>query len=1321
MQMKISLFLVFLLALPAFATTTITPFGPYDISATQAIIRYTTDQTASTCVFRASEGNSLGTMVNDVNTTLFSGSNAATRTGSVAGSYFVLGTRGYYLASDGSHPSRALAAHTAHIVGVQCGADSEVTATFTTTNAPFATPPEAFQFDSSQFGNYAQCTLPSNQDTPCIDSHSGLKMARLTADEDSADATSSVLKNIVPATPIDPTTAWTTPSNILTTSTSYAVCSACGTTANFLFLPATLNSASYPNPSSYDSIENVPTNIRISFKGYGTNATAGNRVLSACLSTDRGQNCACPAIDLPTFPNGSGSAAVEQFPSSNWPSVNFAEWCATPTPTLNAPNTVTLSGTATVSGGTSVTWASGSHFLTLVPGDHITIAATDCPISSVTDDSHLVLGSACPNGTAAFTATNFGVKLWKKTGTGDLGLNTAKYDIIYNSQYSVPFGGATASCNQNVANTTVTRSGSALGHTQAGYLCVYEDIFGNERLYWLGTNGESRFLSRLTVPAVTGSSGGKDDNSLLPSGCQIFSGISPENPFDATDPNVLYCIGTTSGSTYYVVRKFTYNSAMGGCGYAAWAPDYNLDSDNPCMATPVNLTKASLNEDLASQAVSFDPTFKTSLFGSWASPGPGGGTQMPLSAKANGQDSICWYARLDLTINPPTIVQMISSFRTSPTKYGSCHGAADQPLDTYGRLYLGPTLSTPVIFGLTAIAGLPDTGLNNSYVSGSTCEALGVTNPTYMAEGATGLNCIQITISNLDAYTVSPSMAELTAYPQPKNSTACGGDNSTANCYSQIATLEEGDYFADGANCSSSSGACGLGEQFRLVKKLSSTSWVVQRGVQWQGCNTGKASHTNGWTPWMWVTHNCNTSVFHWFSNSGTILPDLACMNAGHHDILIPFGTTSGTYSQAGYNSCSGINGYNQRIGGFPAQINQTSNFGNAKQYGPGFNGSTAQLDAGSIQSHQSCEQKKASAQELKWCLDGRPLGGAAGGASTLGYQVVTTCATMNTCTASNPAAANVYKVDNMTTAPSGGGSALSTLDRKNLPVYAWSGKNLLVDISGPGSDIAAASDYSFCVSDFAGECISGSSAGTVFMKVPQANTDGTCLTGMDNSSLCWVSAPLAPAVTQYGINVADPDGVYWRKISTFFQGMGWVNNYWNTRPTPDGSLSWTVSRWLNGISNKMMAAILPPWPTISDSTGDAYVPYLVPVTGNAQPNARVRFGYAENGAPTDYNCMPRLEACVTDSVWDGTTATVPFKWSSQAQSLQSCSPTCTIKVPTMIGRTTYMVLEYVDSMGVTQATAALPPITVPFNDVQNQNTGIRIPGSSRVSGSFRQ
>src|SRR5438552_8178558 len=93
----------------AWAATTV------DISptATQAVLRIHTDQPGN-CTFRASEGSTIGVLVNDLDTNKFTASNSDSRAGSIAGAehVFVLGTRTTAKALNGKWYSRALQANT---------------------------------------------------------------------------------------------------------------------------------------------------------------------------------------------------------------------------------------------------------------------------------------------------------------------------------------------------------------------------------------------------------------------------------------------------------------------------------------------------------------------------------------------------------------------------------------------------------------------------------------------------------------------------------------------------------------------------------------------------------------------------------------------------------------------------------------------------------------------------------------------------------------------------------------------------------------------------------------------------------------------------------------------------------------------------------------------------------------------------------------------------------------------------------------------------------------------------------------------------------
>src|SRR5580704_3370542 len=155
---------ILLFTVPAWATTTISLIEP---TATQAVITVSTNQPGN-CTYAASEGSTLSASVNDVNTSLFPGSNSDSRPGAIPGQSissvvgvhsFVLGTRGQagvqISSFDNRAYSRALQMVTQHTVGVTCGSDAQVIATFSTDNPPAGTTYREPLFWRPSPGDYA--------------------------------------------------------------------------------------------------------------------------------------------------------------------------------------------------------------------------------------------------------------------------------------------------------------------------------------------------------------------------------------------------------------------------------------------------------------------------------------------------------------------------------------------------------------------------------------------------------------------------------------------------------------------------------------------------------------------------------------------------------------------------------------------------------------------------------------------------------------------------------------------------------------------------------------------------------------------------------------------------------------------------------------------------------------------------------------------------------------------------------------------------------------------------------------------------------------
>ncbi len=1227
-------YLLFLLPMSAWCVTI--PIKILGTTSTQVAASYTAT-TAGACTVAVSEGASIGTLVYDIDPALFSGSDSDERTGNVfsgTSRKIVVGQRKYQFASDGLSYSRALQTNTLHTLRVTCGSDSG-TVSFTTANVPIGgAAPDVPPFDSSSFGNYGAPSIDfsvnssGSQDKTYIDAMTGLQMKRGTSPYDTLDASAT---NRTFASVVDTTSAWTTPNNILGNS-GVATYAGSGTTSAYLFLQAHLTGS-----GSGFNAEQEYVDAKFHINGSGDNGTADNRKLSICVTQDHGQTCQGATVDLQlplTTP------AVVAYPS-NYPSLIWKEWVAASGLPPSMPNIVTRSGNVSVT-GTAVTLNSGDRFQDMVSGDVIVITGTDpdcpsdiCTVASITNATHMVITQTVTGTvTAAYSADNFGWKIWKKTATGSVSVNTAQFDPAVDSVLQMPDAGAYSQCSLVDAPTTVDRSGTPLGHIQHGNLCVQLEMFGNTHLWWNGTNGEVRLISLLVRPAVASPAA---DITTLDYLCQQYGGAPQLSPFDQTNANILYCSGTKTGSPamHDVMYKCTYDPANGTWGNYVEFTDYTIQTSNPAV-TCVNTTKASLGNDLNTQGV---PS------GLFLAAGNTSGSLFSIAPLAGGQNGRCYYVRFNTTTN---LVEFVHDSWTTYPRWSGCHGTAGVGISN-GGFFVAP-LVYPSTYGagqyqvpITAIAGRSDTSLTTTYVDSSTCETLGVTNPTFIAQGATGNNCISITVTG-QPYDPTPAVAEYTAYPWPKNSTACFGDNSTANCWAQLQNAIEGDFIID-----ASSGGF-VGEQFRLVKIVSSTTWILQRFASQADCSsTQQQAHNNGWTPLMIPAGMCSAVSYYFDNATNTSLgPDRASMNSSHNDFLArEFTCSTNIFAQSGYNLRVGCN-----------QIGQPATYNSVGTYQPLFAGSTAAMIPSGIQSHPSARQWTAAPPEFRWLVDGRPYGGAGGGVANIGFNVVTT--TTQT---------GVYKVTNLTNFV--GDTNFSTLDRKRLPVQAWAGRYLLQDKSGPGSTLLTADTWKFCVADFAGECFATSSAGDVFMNVPQADTAGACNVGFEVNTPCWASAaPQTPYITQVGVDKPDPIGTYWRRLPNFFNGIGWTDNFWNARPLPDASWMFSYGKWINGVRTEVVMAKLPPWPAQDTIQRNTFVPITIQLHTASAKVFKARFGY-----DTNLYCTSRLEQCATMGTPTGSS---PFQWVSEGLTGTSINGSGSVTIPAISGRVLYYVLDNV-------------------------------------------
>lgn len=278
---------------------------------------------------------------------------------------------------------------------------------------------------------------------------------------------------------------------------------------------------------------------------------------------------------------------------------------------------------------------------------------------------------------------------------------------------------------------------------------------------------------------------------------------------------------------------------------------------------------------------------------------------------------------------------------------------------------------------------------------------------------------------------------------------------------------------------------------------------------------------------------------------------------------------------------------------------------------------------------------------------------------------------------------------------------------RKILPTFQFCGNQAAVDVSGPSSSITGGSSDAFkvCWARKAGECVSGSWTGDIYMNCPFAwprtqtailDTPGCNGSSPENaltSDMC-VGTPgtYTNKSIQYqypptaGTYTLDPTGLYGRQLTDWLVHYRYLNINANDQGTPDGA--WAMTEMENfGMEYGIGTMKIPPLPALDSVDRTTFVPATINLTaptGIGVANALIQFGYDEYGQPTDFNCTLRGESCY---VKDSTVQTVPFSFPSDGTSGTlatlagaSCASNCSIAIPTISQRVVYWRPIYRDS-----------------------------------------
>lgn len=844
---------------------------------------------------------------------------------------------------------------------------------------------------------------------------------------------------------------------------------------------------------------------------------------------------------------------------------------------------------------------------------------------------------------------NFGLKLWVNPNGGTVSLNNAQASFAASNQFFTEFQGAgTTGCDGTNHLVTYAADGvTPLASPATGHFCTFLDNFGNTYLYLMipGT-GESRKLSNL-------------NNGM----------------------RVGYSYNTSNG----YIQNCTYNDNPSNPTqqkFAAWSDNRNGSLQNSAISCTYLQTSQTIKQEIAAA----DPQIDSTYFGS------------PVVAQMGypfakfmmrpQQGAMTWFCDLDLS-QPAGAAQVQychNSWDTYPSRWGGIHGfeywmigpsagnyAAGWSNEYAISSYLGARGTTAIEQWDVLINQIYNnsgsTALTGTFTDPQSCAQLGVTDPRWIAQGATGNNCIQMDV--LDPVSTTASSADLAPLgtlpsgsrpgPWSHNASTCGGDGATSHCWSYLQPIAPGDNLMDLAKGSGSE-LFGVGAVTAIAGNPNATKHIVlwRKFNPFNNCVSNGQSHTAGFILTEVLPSLCSGSGFLLYPD-GNIAQgkvDNPSLNAGHI-IQWPIGDKfilSGPYV---WNFASDLGGYGAgygvRIGQVPGIWGSWANWGVQSDFP--FDGSYKGLGIGIIQSHAG--GLTYSCQTCEWIVDGRPLGGAGGGQETLWNHTYTKVAGTN----------SVYQID----LPEGQNTSL---DLKRQAVRMWAGQFLIQNVSGPHSLLSDSTPWQGCIVTNAGECVSGSQPGQIYEVVPQATTRLGCVIDMTINTPCV--APMAVEVAgyaQHDISASDPLGLKGRMLTMALNGPARTNNYANMHALTTGDWGVTQVAWGDGRRGDVWGVKLPPLPTRDSINRTTFVKVPVRIGGVSGSSVRIRFGYAEYGA--DGNGQPLF--CSPNRLEDCTTAPAnsdPFAFAGETQSWAACASACTVNIPALSSRTLYYVVD---------------------------------------------
>jgi hypothetical protein len=930
----------------------------------------------------------------------------------------------------------------------------------------------------------------------------------------------------------------------------------------------------------------------------------------------------------------SGNSDPDQAFPVAFPTMPFYGWSGSGSPAIHQEDQITY-GTVSVSGST-LTISSpnkNQHFSSaLVPGDQIYLEgpgsctnglyAVDTNISAA---SITVVGTP-GNGCTTFRAYGWGIRVSKLNANGTVTLSL-KFKVAASQALGMPPGG------DKCAKNPVTS-----GDGKVGYPCVITPTANDFVNAFIANDGTTRIYSvRKSTQALQNPQGlwiDPADSTIL---------------WQAQNAGVdIYMNRLTYGGDYTANIDYDYD-----CNLAYTCPSF----DDQMTVVNIMASAGYLGDQIAAN---WSMVYDESIYGAWEVGQSvqfigvtGGYAIFQKFYGGGGQDTgPVWIAWVNLTTGEVDhMCHTLDGNGCEAWRYAAGHSSQpmvlkDDLLFFSGKrlvsgagtvMHGGPFQATPT--GVLLADGVTwdtNTCLDWTPNSGTGCAHRG-TSPAYVTCPVNSYGYIQcVTLRMPLICNTAPTVAELANFP------ACPWNAA----YTLPVTMQAGDLLYNAAAVGDYDS-----EHFRILSMTpiggDLYSVVMGRNAVWDYCSiapwhgvnnptsadaANQFQHSNGFsiraTSGNW--NSCGDLVSFWKLDEG--FQSLGAKLIGHFEI--------------GANTGATLNYITQPVTLYQKEYTALETIPPPYLYsGISFEGVSANVGTQSgLQSYTDQSMWQRGELGYQWSLDTNPQN-PPGSFETIGGGPTRTL---------TPITGDVYRIAAI------GSGTQSVAGYKVSPMTGWAGRYQLQDVSGPSCDITA-EPYTMGIVVIAEECYPGSTAGQIYINVPQAyDPEGRC-----TSSVSWANIPCVVmgnhgpdgAIRQFGVSRTDRDGYTSRLVSMGLSSPGRAYPYTHSLLHPSGD--WAIVMGINIVDGFMPAGFLVSLPPMNSANRDPGFRKVVVQVPAGSDYAEVRFGYNQS-----LYCTARSEACATPGS--------PYSFIGETRTLTSCAMGCTITIPALADKIVY-------------------------------------------------